>query len=297
MLATTAAAVRCFAGGGGKRAEAKRLLAEAAVKRGTAAGGKGKAAAAATAAAAGNSAKPAARSSTAAAAANGEKDWRLVAPARQKLPEFKPGAVTWDTDDYSTAAAAQQLKQQQAAKAAAAGGAAGAAAIAARFNPKQWYDEHHAKYKESAFTTGATARAFTSTIAEAQTKSQRQLQLIERNPSKKGYVRLHTNLGDLNLELHCDLTPRTCENFMYLCEMGYYNDTVFHRSIKNFMIQVSKGSALIAVDSQQCQESVLRGLYVVGRWQAGSAVYSSGAAAAADFKCIRLLPMRLTCTA
>jgi len=34
------------------------------------------------------------------------------------------------------------------------------------------------------------------------------------------------------------MAPRTCENFLGLCEMGYYNDTVFHRSIKNFMIQV-----------------------------------------------------------
>jgi cyclophilin family peptidyl-prolyl cis-trans isomerase len=53
-----------------------------------------------------------------------------------------------------------------------------------------------------------------------------------------GYLRLHTSLGDLNVELHCDLVPRTCENFLGLCEMGYYNDTIFHRSIKNFMIQV-----------------------------------------------------------
>eukprot|EP00878_Enallax_costatus_P005031 GHUV01005291.1.p1 GENE.GHUV01005291.1~~GHUV01005291.1.p1 ORF type:complete len:453 (+),score=156.64 GHUV01005291.1:285-1643(+) len=233
-LGTAEAADAFRAGGGGKRAEAKRLLAEAAVKRSTATGSK-----AAAAASGGSSGKPpSAKSSTPAAAVNGEKDWRLVAPARKDLAEFKPGAVTWDTDDYTSAAAAKQLRQQQAAKAAASGGAAGAAAVAARPNPKQWYDQHHAKYKESAFTTGATARAFTSTIAVAQTKSQRQLQLVERNPSKKGYLRLHTSLGDLNIELHCDLTPRTCENFIYLCEMGYYKDTLFHRSIKNFMIQV-----------------------------------------------------------
>lgn len=49
---------------------------------------------------------------------------------------------------------------------------------------------------------------------------------------------MHTNLGDLNLELHCDLVPKTCENFLALCEGGYYTGTKFHRSIKNFMIQV-----------------------------------------------------------
>lgn len=224
------------AGGGGKRAEAKRLLAEAAVKHSKTAGNK------AAVASSGSSGKPPVKASSTSAAApaavNGEKDWRLTAPAKKELPDFKPGAVTWDTDDYTSAAAVKQLRQQQAAKEAAAGGAAGAAAVAARPNPQQWYDQHHAKYKESAFTTGATARAFTSTIAVAQTKSQRQLQLIERNPTKKGYLRLHTSLGDLNIELHCDLLPRTCENFINLCEMGYYNDTAFHRSIKNFMIQV-----------------------------------------------------------
>jgi peptidyl-prolyl cis-trans isomerase-like protein 2 len=54
---------------------------------------------------------------------------------------------------------------------------------------------------------------------------------------KKGYAKIRTNLGDINVELHCDLTPKTCENFIGLCESGYYNDVIFHRSIKNFMIQ------------------------------------------------------------
>lgn len=54
---------------------------------------------------------------------------------------------------------------------------------------------------------------------------------------KKGYVRLHTNKGDLNLELHCDLTPKTCENFIKLCKKQYYDGTIFHRSIRNFVIQ------------------------------------------------------------
>jgi len=96
------------------------------------------------------------------------------------------GAVTWDTDDYMSAAAAKQRKAAEAAAAAATGGAAAAAAVASRPNPKEWYDQHHAKYKESAFTTGATARAFTSTVAVAATKSERQLQRVDRNPTKKG---------------------------------------------------------------------------------------------------------------
>lgn len=54
---------------------------------------------------------------------------------------------------------------------------------------------------------------------------------------KKGYVRLETNMGTLNLELRCDRVPKTCENFLKHCASGYYVGTIFHRSIRNFMIQ------------------------------------------------------------
>jgi len=60
---------------------------------------------------------------------------------------------------------------------------------------------------------------------------------LKKNPKKKGYVQLHTTHGDLNIELHCDITPRTCENFITLCERGSYNGVAFHRNIRNFMIQ------------------------------------------------------------
>ena len=49
---------------------------------------------------------------------------------------------------------------------------------------------------------------------------------------------LHTNLGDVKLELFCELVPRTAENFLALCASGKYDNTVFHRNIKGFMIQV-----------------------------------------------------------
>jgi len=85
---------------------------------------------------------------------------------------------------------------------------------------------------------GAASRSFTSTAVNVQTKNARTLVRIERHPKKKAYMKLHTSLGDLNLELHCDIAPRTCENFLVLAESGYYQDTIFHRCIKSFMIQV-----------------------------------------------------------
>ena len=50
-------------------------------------------------------------------------------------------------------------------------------------------------------------------------------------------VTLHTNLGDVKLEVYCEEVPRTAENFLALCASGCYNGTVFHRNIRGFMIQ------------------------------------------------------------
>lgn len=49
-------------------------------------------------------------------------------------------------------------------------------------------------------------------------------------------MRLATNFGQLNFELYCDVTPKTCDNFIKHCLSGYYNGTKFHRSIRNFMV-------------------------------------------------------------
>ncbi|KAL6530036.1 cytochrome P450 monooxygenase 65 [Orobanche minor] len=95
----------------------------------------------------------------------------------------------------------------------------------------------NAKLVKSRFTTGAASRSFTSTSYDPVTKNEYEYVKVEKNPKKKGYVRLQTTHGDLNIELHCDITPRTCENFITLCERGYYNGVAFHRSIRNFMIQ------------------------------------------------------------
>ena len=54
---------------------------------------------------------------------------------------------------------------------------------------------------------------------------------------QKGYVQLQTSHGSINIELHCDTVPMTCENFITLCERDYYRGVPFHRIIKNFMLQ------------------------------------------------------------
>ncbi len=48
---------------------------------------------------------------------------------------------------------------------------------------------------------------------------------------------IKTNMGTIEIELFAEQTPKTVENFVGLADKGYYNGVIFHRVIKNFMIQ------------------------------------------------------------
>jgi peptidyl-prolyl cis-trans isomerase B (cyclophilin B) len=48
---------------------------------------------------------------------------------------------------------------------------------------------------------------------------------------------MHTNHGPIELELFEDDAPKTVENFVKLSKDGYYDGLIFHRVIKDFMIQ------------------------------------------------------------
>ncbi len=50
-------------------------------------------------------------------------------------------------------------------------------------------------------------------------------------------VVLETNQGTIEIRLMPEVAPKACENFIKLVEKGYYNGLIFHRVIKNFMIQ------------------------------------------------------------
>ncbi|KAA8911575.1 hypothetical protein TRICI_003779 [Trichomonascus ciferrii] len=50
-------------------------------------------------------------------------------------------------------------------------------------------------------------------------------------------VTLETSVGAITVELYEKHAPRTCENFRQLAKRGYYDGTVFHRVIADFMVQ------------------------------------------------------------
>ena len=64
------------------------------------------------------------------------------------------------------------------------------------------------------------------------------------NQSAKGALSMdnnivvfETNQGLIEIKLMPEIAPKACENFTKLVEKGYYNGLIFHRVIKDFMIQ------------------------------------------------------------
>mmetsp|Transcript_9187 Transcript_9187/g.15477 ORF Transcript_9187/g.15477 Transcript_9187/m.15477 type:complete len:176 (+) Transcript_9187:104-631(+) len=51
------------------------------------------------------------------------------------------------------------------------------------------------------------------------------------------YVTLETSMGVVVVELYTQHAPKTCQNFLELSRLGYYDGTIFHRVIKDFMVQ------------------------------------------------------------
>ena len=50
-------------------------------------------------------------------------------------------------------------------------------------------------------------------------------------------VLMHTNMGDIVIELYPEKAPKTVDNFLRYVKEGHYDGTVFHRVIPNFMVQ------------------------------------------------------------
>lgn len=98
-------------------------------------------------------------------------------------------------------------------------------------------------YNAAVYTSGKAAASFTSTGMTPHTSGERAIlsdedyMLRPKRVKHKGYARITTSLGDLNIELLPEFAPRAVWNFVKLAKAGYYNNTIFHRNIKGFMIQ------------------------------------------------------------
>jgi len=57
------------------------------------------------------------------------------------------------------------------------------------------------------------------------------------DPEKEYQVTLQTDKGDIVLNLFADKAPKTVNNFVFLAKEGFYDGTIFHRVIADFMAQ------------------------------------------------------------
>ena len=48
-------------------------------------------------------------------------------------------------------------------------------------------------------------------------------------------VCIETSKGDIVIDLYTDKCPNTCLNFLKLCEMKYYNNSIFYNVQKDYM--------------------------------------------------------------
>jgi len=67
-------------------------------------------------------------------------------------------------------------------------------------------------------------------------------------------VIIETSLGNISIELDHENTPNTAKNFLQYVEDGFYEGTLFHRVIKNFMIQ--GGGLDLDMNNKQTLESI-----------------------------------------
>src|SRR3546814_4559100 len=73
---------------------------------------------------------------------------------------------------------------------------------------------------------GAAAQAATPSSSQGKP-------VMDTNPR----VDLHTNMGDIVIELNAEKAPKTVENFLSYVKEGFYDNTIFHRVIDNLMVQ------------------------------------------------------------
>lgn len=68
-------------------------------------------------------------------------------------------------------------------------------------------------------------------------KQWKQPPAMEIDPRKNYTATIRTDKGDMKFMLHAEKAPKTVNNFVFLARQGYYDGTMFHRVINDFMAQ------------------------------------------------------------
>lgn len=60
---------------------------------------------------------------------------------------------------------------------------------------------------------------------------------MEIDSTKKYQAIIKTDKGDITIDLFAGKVPKTVNNFVFLARQGFYDNTIFHRVISDFMVQ------------------------------------------------------------
>lgn len=74
---------------------------------------------------------------------------------------------------------------------------------------------------------------------------------METNKSKN-LITLKTNFGEVQFQTYDADAPKASENFVSLAQKGFYNNLIFHRVIKGFMIQGGDPNCDVSADKGSC---------------------------------------------
>ena len=84
---------------------------------------------------------------------------------------------------------------------------------------------------------GGSERDVMNERPEAAKQPQKEERHLTLDPAQTVSAIVRTDMGDIVVELYPRDAPLACDNFVQLARKGYYNNVIFHRVIRNFMIQ------------------------------------------------------------
>lgn len=93
------------------------------------------------------------------------------------------------------------------------------------------------------FTNDENISKSTRDVQNEKPRNPNARQQLEAKPAETGSAAiLHTTYGDIHIRLFPEAAPKAVENFVTHSKNGYYNNTIFHRVIRKFMIQVPQST-------------------------------------------------------
>lgn len=122
--------------------------------------------------------------------------------------------------------------------AAAALGLTAACGASATATPKTANEQASGKPAgEQKPAAAPTSAAASKPAAKAAPKSMAGPPPMSIDQNKKYTAVIKTSMGDMTAELYAKDAPNTVNNFVYLSKQGFYDGVIFHRIIKDFMVQ------------------------------------------------------------